>query len=444
MASKVETWAVFDHFNITDIDQTFKRGLGSYSRPLNAEQPTLPDCPAKGRTQCTLQMQSDLPWVFHHRDAPSNGQRRGPMLRCRSAEECSYDKVTASLACDLFGCAGFEGRPMSKRRPGQFSPEASATGVALTKTYVPGDFESRGICDIDRNLKRGVGSERRACATTVDNEEMFSEEQHAMLKSSLSKLSERDQRLELPDFVQDLGRLGIECRRLQSSNFSEQRSMFIPYDQSKLPEGSKKFTPVLERGKASKLKQRAVRNTMKAKWVDESNNLNINTYRLASLYANVGLHESRLPKHALPKCLEKLVSEAGEKKYDTESSGETCSTFDEECPDESRCQMSGILIPKLDLGSLEHLDLNLSIDANKCALRRCRTEGIIIPKLDLRGIGLRTSSDASTCCAESNVAESFPASPCSACQSPRTSTFFTQSLSEQFPTSARIPFVGSC
>jgi hypothetical protein len=112
----------------------------------------------------------------------------------------------------------------------------------------------------------------------------------------------------------------------------------------------------------------------------------------------------------LPKSLERYIAEFNEKKHDAGSNAETCSTFDEETTDER----VHLLIPKLDLRSLDYLGLIESDDVGTCALRRCRMAGIIIPKLDLRNLNLGAPSDVSTCCAESSGMESSTCSPCSA------------------------------
>jgi hypothetical protein len=238
---------------------------------------------------------------------------------------------------------------MSKRRPGQFSPEALASGSPLTSTHVLVDFQSRGICDIDRNLKRGVGCERRACEPTLGNEQDFSEERHCELKSSLSKLSGKNQFQALPEFVQDLGKLGIECRRLQSSNFSQaglHTSSGADKD-AKVREASKKFTPVLDRDSGSRLKQRVTSKQARSKWADELNDCNINSQRLASVYAFNAVPHIKLPHDAMSKSLKKLLTEASEKRHDAVSSADTCSTHDEELINEK-----GFQIPKLDLRGL--------------------------------------------------------------------------------------------
>jgi len=178
-----------------------------------------------------------------------------------------------------------------------------------------------------------------------------------------------------------LGRLGIECRRLRASNFSqpqetlETKEHFHAHDsaedQGSVREVSKKFTPVLGRENTSRLKQRSTLKEEKAKWADESNDLNINTHRLVSVYARVGVPHSKLPQRALSKSLKRLVGEAGEKEHDAESSAETCSTLDEAPIDEMRCQVVGVELPKLDLRGLE---LRTWSDASTCAARSHRTQ----------------------------------------------------------------------
>jgi hypothetical protein len=239
----------------------------------------------------------------------------------------------------------------------------------LTHKLVVGDLHSRGVCDIDRNVKRGAGFERRACTTTLGNEQQFSEEQHAELKSSLSKLTKRNTLQALPEFVHDLEGLGIECRRLRASNFSQVRRPVLRHDNS--ANGS----PVLRHDNSAKGRPPTVLNEEKTKWMDEASNLNINTQRLMSMPASRGVPLGKLPKHAQSKSLMRLVAEAAGEKRDADSQAETCSTCDEDPADEIPCRL-----PRFE-----------------------------IPKLDLREV--RASSDVSTCAAGSDSAGSPPSSP---------------------------------
>lgn len=344
MALKTEMWAAFQHFNHSDIDHTFKRSPGICFRPLGDEEKPLPERPSRGRPQSAPPRSLEAPWLFHHKGAPCNESRRGPMLFCKSAADFSYDKVTASLACDLFKCTGYEGRPISKRCPGQFSPEIGATTTAPTKSSVVSDFHSRGVLDIDRNLQRGAGLARRALETTLENEQHFCEERQAELKISLTNLTETDVRPEIPEFIHDLGQLGIECRRLMAKSLghSESRERLGQQDRELLGSShtlsQKKLTPVLCRDSSARSRPRAAQKEAGTNWMAKLCDSNINSQRLAVAYAGSGTRHGKLPQHALTKSIKTLVAE-----FDRQHRATDSNSIDEELADEVSCRHGHIV-----------------------------------------------------------------------------------------------------
>jgi hypothetical protein len=285
------------------------------------------------------------------------------MLYCKNADEFTYDRVSASLACDLFKVTGFEARPFTKRRAGQFSPEAGAQATAPTKSSVSGDFHSRKVYDIDRNLRRGVGSERRAVETTLEHEQEFSEEHHLSLRGSLQKLTHTGSQQNLPEFIHLLDQLGIECRRLKVS--TSQLGMLrvqdhLCTDASAIDEvvrlcstsgeaAARKWLSdykdvvealCLARRKSDLLhssdgSSNRARNSWKEKNTNpltEKHGTNVNTRRLETACMKNGNRSGKLPAHAMSKSLKRLLANADDHDLvsdtTTVASGETRLHFD--------------------------------------------------------------------------------------------------------------------
>merc|ERR1719183_3469332 len=180
---------------------------------------TSPERPSRRRPQSAppRSLSLEAAWRFHHKDISCSEGTHGPRLGCKSATESSYDKATASLACDLLKCTGGEGRPITKRCCGQFSPQAGEVAVAQSRISTIKDFHARGVLDIDRNLRRGAGLGPKKALDVLENGRQLSEEQESELKRSLASLAETDMYSEIPEFIHELGHIGIECRRLAAA-----------------------------------------------------------------------------------------------------------------------------------------------------------------------------------------------------------------------------------
>jgi len=212
---------------------------------------------------------------------------------------------------------------MSRRCPGQFSPQL---GGAASE-----DLHASKVVDIDRNHRRGPGlAFRSASETTLGHKQRFSEEQGAVLKRSLASLTTaKEHCAELPEFIQDLGCLGIECRRLVNGSLSHSQS------QKRLAQQPHAFTPQLSSatslpckyrpspwGLAPPAKPLAAKREAKPSLMDKLDVVNINARRLALAYSSNASKPRRHPKHGLAKAVANFVG------VPTESS--TCSTVEEE------------------------------------------------------------------------------------------------------------------
>lgn len=190
----------------------------------------------------------------------------------------SVDKVTSTIARQMFKCTSFEELP---RGVGQFSPQAGAQATEATKNYVVGEFHARGICDIDHAGRRGAGSCTQAKETTFDKEWKFSEEQGAQLKRCIlrgdTKESEVTQEAWCLDLVQDLGSLGIECRRLK--NLKGSRSTAHMKDRFGGQVG-KTFAPVRTSPVCAKSRRQDPKPSKTSKLVSEGTEVNINVRRM--------------------------------------------------------------------------------------------------------------------------------------------------------------------
>jgi len=212
---------------------------------------------------------------------------------------------------------------MSRRGPGLFSPQLN--GAASE------DLHASKVVDIDRNLRRGPGlAFRSASETTLGEEQRFSEEQRAVLKRSLASLTTGKAHCpEIPEFIQDLDGLGIECRRLVNGSLSHSQS------QKRLAQQAHACTPQLSSvtslprkycpspwGLAPPAKPLAVKTEAKPSLMDKLDVVNINARRLALAYSRNSSKARRQPKHGLVKAV------ANSFVVPTESS--TCSTGAEE------------------------------------------------------------------------------------------------------------------
>jgi len=355
MAPNAESWTAFNHFQHADTDYTFRRSPGACSQEQGAQSKLASVC-GRARSAPPRPMSSEGAWCFHHRAVHGDETEHRPKLGCRSAAESGYDKVTSEMACNLFNCTGFEGRPMSKRRPGQFS---SQTGMPVPRSDIAAIFQMRGVCDIDHNLRRGPGLGQ---GTTVGNEQRFSEEKEIALKRSLSSLSVREVRPEIPEFLCDLACLGIECRRLATAsvNHRESQKRFAREDASSTLETSsllskQRLTPVLSRPRQVKHDRSASHNRLGSDWLGTLDCSNINTRRLVAAYSSAA-QRPKLSRPRVNKSEDGFSTECFAPQ-DCTSVGATCSTIDEDEDIASECQAiacsQGIVIPELAMHRLE-------------------------------------------------------------------------------------------
>jgi hypothetical protein len=304
------------------------------------------------------------------------------MLYCKNADDFSYDRVSASLACDLFKVTGFEARPFTKRRAGRFSPEVGAQAMAPTKSSVTGDFHSRRVYDIDCNLQRGIGSERRAVETTHKHEQEFSEEHHLSIKKSLTWTGVQQN---LPEFIHRLDQLGIECRRLKASasqgtlrvqdglckdasaidqivrlrstsGEAAARKWLSDYKNvlEALSQAQNKSDPLHSCDDSSK-RTRTSWKESSTNSLTEKHDTNVNTRRLATAYTKSGNRSGKLPAHAMSKSLKRLLAKTDE--HDLASDTTTVASGEGglqhghvlNIPDDIQCQDKCIAIQKLPL-----------------------------------------------------------------------------------------------
>lgn len=376
MVPKVEVLSAFQHFQHSDIDLTLKRSPGTYFREAGAEEKPAAPRPSRARPQSAPPPPSamEASWSFHHQAAPCSEVRSGPRLYCKSAAESSYDKVSASLACDLFKCTAGEARPASQRRLGQFSPQASEiTPEASRASSVVGDFHMRGVLDIDRNLRRGTGLGRTAQETTVDVNLVFSEEREALLKRSLANpVESHSSSDQLPDYIGDLDRLGVDCRRLLTATLSHSESQKTL---GRCPQHAAEFEPLRNLTPLRRQSQNPAPSPVKVRpqadaplWIGELDGIgNMNARRLHAAYSRASLRPCKSSKPvkkdkahhermvSLPNLLQTpspAPPELALPRKDRCSTGSTtCSTIDEE--ELERSGLANVTIPKLPMHLLD-------------------------------------------------------------------------------------------
>lgn len=364
----------FQTFQHADIEHTMKRAPGVYHRDLGAEEKYVPSRLCRGRPQSAppRPLLLEAPWSFHHTQGSCNERRHGPRLYSKAAAETTYDKVTASLACDLFGCTAADGRPCSKRGVGKCSPQESRITSERSRASVARDLHSQGALDIDRTLRRGSvpGSEKLSSESTAHGDHTFSEEREAALKRSLSESPTLF--MQLPDYIEGLDNLGFECRRLITTSLScsDSQNTLGQLRSEGLETSEKvsvKFTPV--RRRSSKAcsshateKPQAAEKHETSDWINELGELfvNVNRQRLQVAYSKASLRSCQQQKGTTKKgCCPESVSNftrpelflPTRQRCNTDST--KCSATDEEELVERRLERFNFLIPKLPLHMLE-------------------------------------------------------------------------------------------
>lgn len=207
MTDKPQVWAAFLQYHHTDIDLTFKRAPGEYKQQGVEEQGSQLIVERPGRRPRSSPPRQDV-WQDSERQL-------GPKLGCRPANG-NIDKFTASLACDMWKCTSFEGRPVSALGIGQFSPQSGSHANEVSRITADGELWSRGVMDIDQTSRRKESAGHRAKGTTFDKDWDFSEEKAAELQKSIECF--RDVERQCSQVVRTLDELGIECRRLKSAS----------------------------------------------------------------------------------------------------------------------------------------------------------------------------------------------------------------------------------
>jgi hypothetical protein len=346
--NKHAVWGVFSQFQTTDIDLTFKRAPGTFWKQLGAEEKTVVERPS--RRPCSAPPK------------PMEKERAGPKQGCKPAGR-NIDKVTATLACEMYKCTSFEGRPVSRVGIGTCSPQAGAFVNAVPKSTIDADFVSRGVMDIDQTSRKAVMSGHKAKGTTWDKAWEFSEEQAAELKRCIGFRSAVER--ESTETVQALDGLGIECRRLKgaSTDHAYARRRFVQQRRPEIKQGPSaprrpEVNKSAQQPEMSKLSKAAINTRcMQLAYEKQAAKFKLKRIEKAVIEISEGVvddatspvykdaksdERTSIPSLDLTSLAEKIES------------GSACSTaYDDSDEDCEHCQLQGVVIDKETLMWLE-------------------------------------------------------------------------------------------